>query len=182
MVSQPIFRLGFKEKEVGLTGRPLLERDLLTAMLLDVLVGRGSPLYTRLYESGLIDQRFGFGHTPEVTFGYTYLSGPTPDPEALEAQLLAGIAEAQAEGILEADFERARRKLMGRLLNLMNDLEGLSYLFIDGFFKGIGLFDGIPALQSLTVDAANAPAAGALRCEAGGRLGDLSKAVTAGGR
>ncbi len=156
VVSQPIFRLGFKEKEVGLTGRPLLERDLLTAMLLDVLVGRGSPLYTRLYESGLIDQRFGFGHAPEVTFGYTYLSGPTPDPEALEAQLLAGIAEAQAEGILEADFERARRKLMGRLLNLMNDLEGLSYLFIDGFFKGIGLFDGIPALQSLTVDAANA--------------------------
>lgn len=155
VVSQPIFRLGFKEKVVGLTGRPLLERDLLTSMLLDILVGRGSPLYTRLYESGLIDQRFGFGHAPEVTFGYTYLAGPTPDPAGLEAQLLAGLAEAQAEGVAEADFERARRKLMGRILNLMNDLEGLSYLFIDGFFKGIGLFDELPALQSLTAEAAN---------------------------
>lgn len=155
VVSQPIFRLGFKEKEVGLTGRPLLERDLLTAMLLDILVGRGSPLYTRLYESGLIDQRFGFGHAPEVTFGYTYLAGPTPDPERLEAELLAGLAEAQAAGVDEADFERARRKLMGRLLNLMNDLEGISYLFIDGFFKDIAFFDGIPVLQSLTPDAAN---------------------------
>ncbi|MBY6277829.1 EF-P 5-aminopentanol modification-associated protein YfmH [Symbiobacterium thermophilum] len=155
VVSQPIFRLGFKEKQVGLTGRPLLERDLLTAILLDVLVGKGSPLYTRLYESGLIDQRFGFGHAPEVTFGYTYVSGPTPDPERLEAELLEGLARAREEGIQPGDFERARRKLVGRILNLMNDLEGLSYLFIDGFFKGIGLFDEIPALQSLTLDAAN---------------------------
>ncbi len=155
VVSQPIFRLGFKEKRVGVTGRPLLERDLLTAIVLDVLVGKGSPLYTQLYESGLIDQRFGFGHEPGVTFGYTYLTGPTPDPAALEARLLEGLDRAREEGIAPEDFERARRKLVGRILNLMNDLEGLSYLFIDGFFKGIGLFDEIPALQSLTVEAAN---------------------------
>jgi len=155
VVSQPILRLGFKEKEVGLTGLALLERDLLTSLLLDVVIGKGSALYTRLYECGLIDQRFGFEHVPEVSFGHTYLTGPTHDPSELEARLLAGLHEAQQQGLAEADFERARRKLMGRVINLMNDLEGAAFLYIDGFFKQIGLFDLLPTLQSLTLEAAN---------------------------
>jgi len=155
VVSQPILRLGFKEKEVGLTGRALLERDLTTSLILDVVVGRGSALYTRLYEAGLIDQRFGFEHVPEVTFGHTYLTGPTPDPAELEARLLAGFHQAQEQGLAADDFERARRKLIGRVINLMNDLDSVAFLFADGFFKEIRLFDLLPTLDSLTLEAAN---------------------------
>jgi len=155
VVSQPILRLGFKETETGLTGKALLERDLTTSLVLDVIAGKGSDLYTRLYEGGLIDQRFGFEHVPEVSFSYTYLTGPTPDPAQLEARLLAGLQEAQQAGLAAEDFERARRKLMGRVVNLMNDLDGLAYLFIDGYFKDVSLFDMLPLLQSMTLDAAN---------------------------
>lgn len=155
VVSQPILRLGFKEAETGVSGRALLERDLTTSLVLDVVVGKGSDLYTRLYEGGLIDQRFGFEHVPEVSFSYTYLTGPTPDPAQLEARLLAGLQEAQQAGLSAEAFDRARRKLMGRVVNLMNDLDGLAYLFIDGYFKGISLFDMLPVLDGISLDAAN---------------------------
>lgn len=155
VVNQPIFRMGFKDAETGVGGKALLERDLVTAIILDAIAGKGSPLYTRLYESGLIDQRFGFEYTPELTFGYSYFTGPTRDPGELEARLLAGIDEARRAGLNAADFELARKKMIGRIINLMNDLDGASYLFIDGYFKEISLFDLIPMAKAVTLEMAN---------------------------
>ncbi|MFZ5816539.1 MAG: EF-P 5-aminopentanol modification-associated protein YfmH [Bacillota bacterium] len=155
VVSQPIFRIGFKDTETGVGGRPLLERDMITAMILDAVAGKGSPLYTKLYESGLIDQRFGFEYMPELSFGYTYFSGPTRDAGELEARLLAGIEEVRAAGLQAEDFERARKKIIGRIINLMNDLDGAAYVFIDGFFKEISLFDLVPVAKAVTLEAAN---------------------------
>jgi len=155
LVSQPIFRIGFKETESGDSGQSLLRRDMLTAMILDAIAGKGSDLYTHLYEAGLIDQRFGFEYTPELSFGYSYFSGPTRDPGELEARLLAGIAEARAAGLNADEFERARKKLIGRVINIMNDLDAAAYVFIDGHFKGISLFDLVPMAKALTLDEAN---------------------------
>lgn len=155
VVSQPIYRIGFKEQQVGLRGAELLKRDLLTAILMDAVCGRGSELYTQLYESGLIDHRFGFSYNPEESYSFSYFAGPTRDPGELEVRLLAGLAEAREKGIREADFYRVRNKTIGRIISMMNDIDTLAYLCLDGMFKGISLFDYIPAAQQLTLEAAN---------------------------
>jgi predicted Zn-dependent peptidase len=155
VVSQPIFRLGFKEQQVGLKGRALLAQDLLTAIIMDAVCGRSSDLYTTLYESGLIDHRFGFEYSPEETYGYSYFAGPTRDPAELEVRLLAGLQEAAQKGIPEADFERARNKTIGRIVSMMNDPDTVAYLYIDGYFKGEGPFDYIPVAKELTLQAAD---------------------------
>jgi len=155
VVSQPLFRMGFKDQQVGLRGPELLEQDLLTTIVMDAICGRGSRLYTDLYEAGLIDQRFGFEYSPDETFGYSYFAGPTRDPVALEKRLLSGLAEACQHGLSEADFERARKKTIGRAINLMNDLDSIAYVFVDAFFKGADLFQLIPVAQGLKLDAAN---------------------------
>ncbi|HWI65456.1 MAG TPA: pitrilysin family protein [Symbiobacteriaceae bacterium] len=154
VVNQPLFRLGFKDERIGLHGRPLLEQDLLTAVILDAIVGRATDLYTKLYESGLIDHRFGFEYNPEKTYGFSQFAGPTRDPDELEKRLLAGIEEARQKGLNEADFERAKKKTIGRLVSIMNDLDGAAYMYIDGFFKGVGIFDLIPTAQGLNMAAA----------------------------
>jgi predicted Zn-dependent peptidase len=155
LVSQPIMRLGFKDATVGLRGKELLAQDLGTAMVMDAMMGRGSSLYTQLYESGLIDQRFGSEYSPEESYGYSYFVAPTRDASELEVRLLDGIAQARANGVPAADFERAKRKTVGRVINLMNDIDSIAFVFIDGYFKGQSLFDLIPVAQSLTLDGAN---------------------------
>lgn len=155
VVSQPILRLAFKEASVGARGRDLLAQDLLTSIILDAMIGRGSELYTTLYESGLIDHRFGSDHTAEESYGYSSFVGPTRDPGELEVRLLAGVAEAREKGLPEADFERAKKKAIGRLVGLMNDLDTIAYVYIDGFFKEVSLFDLIPVAKELTLAAAN---------------------------
>lgn len=155
VVAQPIFRMGFKDTSTGLTGKALLERDLLTAVVLDAICGKGSDLYNSLYEGGLIDQRFGFEYMAEQTYGYTYLASPARDPGELEVRLLTGLEDARQKGLSEADFERARKKTIGRVINFMNDLDAIAYVYIDGFFKEMSPFDLIPAAQALTLEAAN---------------------------
>jgi predicted Zn-dependent peptidase len=155
VVSQPLFRLGFKDADTGLEGRALIERDILTGIILDAMIGRSSDLYTQLYESGLIDSRFGFEYAPESSYGYTHFAGPTRDPDELERKLREGFEAARAKGLTADEFERARRKTIGRVVSIMNDLDSIAYTFIDGFFKEYGLFDLIPVAQSLTVEQAN---------------------------
>lgn len=155
VVNQPILRLGFKDREVGLTGRALLEQDLLTAMIMDAICGRGSQMYTQMYESGLIDQRFGFEYSVEESYGYSYFAGPTRDPEALKAALLDGIASAREAGLSEDDFRRAQKKTIGRIISFMNDLDSIAYVYMDGSLKDVRFFDLIPAAQSLSLEAAN---------------------------
>lgn len=155
VVNQPLFRMGFKDDHKDLVGKELLKKDLLTAVVLDAIVGRSSDLYTQIYEAGLIDHRFGFEYNPERTYGFSQFAGPTRDPDALEARLLAGIEEARQKGLSEADFERAKKKTVGRMVSIMNDLDGAAYMYIDGFFKGVGLFDLIPGAQGLAFDEAN---------------------------
>jgi predicted Zn-dependent peptidase len=155
VVNQPLFRLGFKDEKTGLTGRELLHQDMLTGVILDAVVGRSSDLYTSLYEAGLIDQRFGFEYAPEETYGFTAFAGPTRDPQALEEKLMAGLQAAREKGLSAEEFERSRKKTIGRIVSLMNDLDGAAYTFVDWFFKGQSLFDMIPVAQSLTVDEAN---------------------------
>ncbi|BDG62047.1 EF-P 5-aminopentanol modification-associated protein YfmH [Caldinitratiruptor microaerophilus] len=154
-VSQPIFRLGFKDRRVGETGRDLLRKELLTSVVLDGIIGKATPLYNELYEAGLIDGRFGFDYTGEPTYGYTTFAGPTRDPEALEARLLEGIEKARRQGLESYDFERAKRKALGRFLSMLNSTEMIAYVVNDGFFKNIGLFDVLPVAESLTLDEAN---------------------------
>lgn len=155
VVNQPIFRMGFKDRATGLSGRQLLERDLLTSVILDALCGRGSELYTSLYESGLIDQRFGFQYVPDESFGYSFFAGPTRNPAELEERLMSGIRRTRERGLDPGDFERSRRKTIGRTISFMNDLDSIAYVYVDGFFKGVDLFDLIPVAHGLTIDAAN---------------------------
>lgn len=155
-VSQPVYRLGFKERQVGDRGRALLAKDLLTTMILDVIMGKASPLYNRLYEDGLIDARFGFEYTGEVTYGHTSFAGPTRDPEELERRLLEGIEAARQHGLAAEEFERAKKKSLGRFLSFLNSTDMIAYVVNDGFFKDVGLFDILPVAEALTVEEANA--------------------------
>ncbi|MCL5676748.1 MAG: insulinase family protein, partial [Firmicutes bacterium] len=61
VVAQPILRIGFKDSDLGLTGPDQLRKELISELVLDVFLGRGSSLYQELYEDGLVSDRFELG-------------------------------------------------------------------------------------------------------------------------
>lgn len=154
-VARPILRLGFKETDLRLSPEQQLERELATEIGLEIMLGRSSPLYQKLYEEGLIDEGFGAGYEGHGDYGYTVLGGETRDPDALERALLDGIAAVARSGVSEADFARVRRAMEGRALRLFDQPDSLAFSFNSFYFRGISLLDFLPALRRLTVEQVN---------------------------
>lgn len=84
-------------------------------MLLDLLAGKSSPLYVRLMEQGLINEKFGASYFSGPGFGCCLFGGESADPDAVCAAVREETARLQKEGLDIEAFERSRRAVYGRL-------------------------------------------------------------------
>lgn len=151
LVSQPLLYIGIKDIYPGLTGDQMLRVELVTSVLLEMLLGWGSDLYTSLYEEGLLDDKFSAGFMGEKDYGVTIIGGQTPDPARLEARILEGFRLIGEAGLEEEDFERIKRKMAGEFLGVFNQPEELAQVFNHHYLRGVSLFDYPSALESITL-------------------------------
>lgn len=153
-VGLPKCLIGFKETQTGLTGEALLKRELTTKLLLDILFGLSSPLYQKLYDTGLITDSFDSDYSGEQDYGYSMLGGDTPDPEKLLEMIKQELSQYVQSGIDEQAFERSKRKKIGHFLRALNSVEYIANQFTSYSFSGTDLFAVLPVLESITRDEA----------------------------
>lgn len=149
-VGTPLFMLGFKET-YDTPERPLREQ-LQTNILLEMLAGNTSPLYRGLFDEGLINTQFGAEYFQGYGFASVLFSGESKDPQKVAGAIQEEIERARREGLDAAAFERARRKLYGRVIMGFNDIEELANEMISAQFRGGGLFDEAELLREITLD------------------------------
>ena len=99
IVSLPLFRIGFKDNEVGLPSDEALKNEIATELILEALLGKSSDLYMELYEEGLINGSFDAETEVSDSYGFTLIGGESKDPEAVYARVKARIKKAADEGI-----------------------------------------------------------------------------------
>lgn len=149
-LSRPIYYLGFKEQQIGHTGDKLLKKDLVTGMLLELIIGKGSHLYQRLYESGLIDDSFSVSVTAEIDHGMTVLGGQTNHPEQLHRALSEGIAAARGK-LTEDELERVKKRMIGDYIVTFDSLKLTAQNFVSYFFKEMNLFQELKIIREITL-------------------------------
>jgi len=57
-VAVPLFQITFKDNDTSLRGKALLKKEILTDMLLELMFGKSSEIYEKLYTAGLINNSF----------------------------------------------------------------------------------------------------------------------------
>ncbi|MFN0057753.1 MAG: EF-P 5-aminopentanol modification-associated protein YfmH [Planctomycetota bacterium] len=149
VLSEPRLLVGYKDIEIGTSGRRLLEKELATDMLLDIIFGKGSVFFQRMYEQKLIDDNFSASYSGLPSCGFSAIGGETSDPDALVTEIERELARARAAGISAEEFERQRRASMGSFFSNFNSLEYIANAYCGYKFLGIELFDTIEALESL---------------------------------
>jgi len=150
-VNEPLFLTGFKDIDVGYDGKALLKKEITTDLLLEIMLGRSSEFYERLYEEGLIDDRFSFGYDGHKDYGFCTIGGETRDPEKLHRELLEHISNTKAKGIDVNDFQRVKKKYMGDFISGFNSLEFIATNFVAYHHKNINMFDYLEVLESITL-------------------------------
>ena len=137
-ISRPRVLVGFKDLRVG--REKALERELETCVVLDLLFGRGSAFFSRLYEEGLIDDSFSFSYDSDEPFGFSLIGGETEEPEKLAEAVLLELHEARRRGLPARDVERSKRKRMGGFIRSFDSPEGAAFTVLGCLQRGIDLF------------------------------------------
>ncbi|WP_029423242.1 EF-P 5-aminopentanol modification-associated protein YfmH [Alicyclobacillus macrosporangiidus] len=154
-VSQPRCLIGWKDPDPLPPGPGILERELLTGVVLDVLFGRSSDLFDDLIGEGLIDQQFSWEYERTPEYGYSLIGGNTPDPDRLAARVEAKLDEVRESGLPEEEFERCRRKSIGRFMAALDSPSYIARHFASYHFRGADLFQTVEILDRLTLEDAN---------------------------
>lgn len=148
-VSAPLILMGYKDTQAGMAGAPLLRHEIVLGLMWAMLLGRSSPLFTELYQEGLINDRFSARYSGSPTFGVSSMGGETPDPDRLEAALVERLGR---EPLTHDSLERMKKREMGDFIGLFQSPEDLAYAYNHFYFRGIDLFSYIDVVSSVTLD------------------------------
>ncbi|MCL5064173.1 MAG: insulinase family protein [Firmicutes bacterium] len=148
-VAAPLFMMGYKEERTGFSGSALLRREMMANLMWNALVGHSSEFFSRLYEKGLINDRFQAHYSCGLTFGFSAIGGETPDPKRLEAELVEGLDKIP---LTSSDLERLKRRELGEYVSLFQNLEELAYVYNHLTFRGTNLFEVPEVIQSIRLE------------------------------
>lgn len=152
-VSQPIFRIGFKDNNPGMSGNALLEKEIATEIILEALFSRSSDLYLELYEQGLIDQSFGTEADIEDEYGFTLIGGESADPDKVYEIIKEKIDYFRKNGISTELIKRAKKVLISQNIKLFNSVSNMGNAFIRQVLNGQNPLEYKTAVENLTDDA-----------------------------
>ncbi len=151
-VSTPIFYTGFKDNNFKLQGLDILKYELAVKLLLSMLVGKSSELYSKLYDKGLINSSFEMDFTIEKGYAYSMIGGESVDPEAVRDSIIKEIRKFNNNGLDPQIFDRLLKASKGRFLRQMNSVESISRSFINLYFKGVTMFDYLTVYDTISFD------------------------------
>lgn len=149
-VATPQFMIGFKEEWD--TPERTAKEEITMEILLDMISGPSSDLYRRLFESNLINNNFGFEYFTGFGYSCVLFAGESNDPKAVAEEVKKEIRLFREKGIDVKAFERTKKKLYGRMIMGMNDVDGLANNMAVSYFAGEDVFTDFETYKFVTVD------------------------------
>ncbi len=139
-ISMPTFQMGFA-CPAPKNGAEVQEAEIIGELAADLLMGESSPLYTALYEEGLIDATFGSGY--EELRGTAMLSagGDSDEPERVLERILKERDRLLRDGPEKGLFERLRRAALGSRLRELDSFDGITARMCGYFFEDAEYYD-----------------------------------------
>lgn len=149
-VSRPFVSIGWKDRPAGDDGKKLLKREIATDLLLNILFGKSSPVFARLYEGGLADD-LGVSYEAWPDYAFATVTAETVEPQKLLDEVLKEVDIARRSGVPARDFERAKNAAWGRYVTLFDDLDLIAESQCQLYFIGEDVFSYGEVLRGITL-------------------------------
>lgn len=149
-VSVPLFEIGFKGTPAP-AGQCLRQR-LVAELLCDVLFGPSAPLYSRLYEEGLINSSFDSLYDFVPGCAYLMAGGESREPKRVLEEVLGEARRLEERGIAPELWARLKRAAYGSMVKRLNSLEDSCIEMADAHFDGEDYLKFPEVFQSIEWD------------------------------
>lgn len=151
-VSMPVFSVGIKDANQPSTGKALAKKQAEYEIILELIFGKSSPFYTRLYEEGLINNAFSAGYEGHTNFGFCEISGYSNEPDKVYEQILEEIEKYKKSGFDKEDFERVKRVFYAANLRYFNSTEDIANEFLTHVFRDFDMLEYPIVISEVTLD------------------------------
>lgn len=148
-VSIPMLQMGYKDGFKG-SGTDMLMYETAVKMLLEMIAGRSSELYEKLYSEGLINSSFSNDFTIERSYAFSILGGESPDPMKVKEEFCRKVEEIKRNGLDRSVYDRLIKSMYGRYMRQFNSVERISHAFIPVYFKGVNMFDYLQVYDKIS--------------------------------
>ncbi|WP_425446976.1 EF-P 5-aminopentanol modification-associated protein YfmH [Dethiothermospora halolimnae] len=151
-VSTPLFNIGFKDLNIGFGGTRLIEKEMVTNILLDLMFGDSTEFYNTLYDKGLINKSFGAQYVGNKGYGHTIIGGESENPKRILNEILNHLKSIKESGLLKDDFNRVKNKMMGYYIMDFNSIESVASSFISKYYNGASILDYLSIIEDITLN------------------------------
>lgn len=149
-VATPQFMFGFKESWDA--PERTTKEEISMEILLDMLSGQSSELYKRLFDGKLINNSFGFEYFTGFGYSCVLFAGESSDPKKVAEEIVKEIKRFRETGFDEVTFERTKKKLYGRMIMGMNDVDGIANNMAVSYFAGEDIFADFEIYKTITLE------------------------------
>ncbi len=149
-VATPQFMFGFKENWDA--PERTTKEEISMEILLDMLSGQSSELYKRLFDGKLINNSFGFEYFTGFGYSCVLFAGESNDPKKVAEEIVKEINRFRETGFDEITFERTKKKLYGRMIMGMNDVDGIANNMAVSYFAGEDIFADFEIYKTITLE------------------------------
>ena len=149
-VATPQFMFGFKENRD--TPERTAKEEVTMEILLDMISGQSSELYRRLFDNKLINNSFGFEYFTGFGYSCVFFAGESTDPKAVADEIVKEIKSFRENGFDKAAFDRTKKKLYGRMIMGMNDVDGIANNMAVSYFAGEDIFTDFEIYKTVTLE------------------------------
>lgn len=151
-VAMPMFMAGFKDNDTGYDGKKLLKKNIEMTILMQMIFGKSSHLYKKLYENGLINSQFNYEYTMQPDYGFSSVDGESKDPKKVYDMIIDEIENIREKGLCEDDYNRIKKVIWGDYIRSHNDIEEYAGTFLQFHFMGIDYFDYYDVYKTVTFE------------------------------
>ena len=149
-VATPQFMFGFKENRD--TPERTAKEEVTMEILLDMISGQSSELYSRLFDGKLINNSFGFEYFTGFGYSCVFFAGESTEPKAVADEIVKEIKSFRENGFDKAAFDRTKKKLYGRMIMGMNDVDGIANNMAISYFAGEDIFTDFEIYKTVTLE------------------------------
>ncbi len=150
-LSRPVLYLGIKDNRRFSDHRAREKHACAVDMVNDILFCRSSRIYNELYESGLINGRFGFEYEQAETYAYVMITAESDEPELVARMIREYLAERiRLHDITDEAYEICRRVMYAGVVTAFESAEDIVSECLDAALDNGELFQSIDIMMSVT--------------------------------
>ena len=147
-LSNPLFLIGYKDNIENKEN--LVKKHIAIEILLNMIIGKSSELYKKLYEENVLLSEPNFDYEFSNEYAHVTISGQSKNPRKVYEEVTKQVRDYTENGLNQEHFNRIKKKLCGDYGIEYNSVADIARMFLADKMKGINSFDYIEEFNTVT--------------------------------